>query len=280
MHPSQDNEGAGSEDRADHLINLGITQSKVDKYRRISVTGRVDLQLIQTETAKMKLSVPALRSIGRLIMFVVDKCIPSLNTKDIFYSNNAYELSYLRWFGQQLLVTDEDGLSRFNIPAISILINGILRPHCDDLNPLDYDKDFTFSLFAMIQLSRVKCAKMRRIAEEKFPNGIPLCLVAYRRRVIQYFLKYLNGIDNYVSSNHLLKSGRQSLVNLFNKTQCANDYQGFMFKSKDYSHIESMFATTKKGLFRKPMMITQEAVDKMVSNILNINHLQVFIEIV
>ena len=214
----------------------------------------------------MKLSVSALRSIGRLIMFVVDKCIPSLNMKDVFYTNNAYELSYLRWFGQQLLLSDEDGLSRFNIPAISILINGILRPHCDDLNPLDYDQDFTFSLFTMIPLSRVKCVKIRKIAEEKFPLGIPLCLVAYRRRVMNYFLKYLKGIDSYVNSNYLLKTGRQSLVDLFNKTQCANDYQGYMFKAIDYSHFESSFATTKKGLFRREIMITDEAVDKMVSS--------------
>ena len=234
-------------------------------YERISITGRVDLQMIQTETAKMKLSVPALRSIGKLIMFVVDECIPNLNVKDIFFTDNKYEISYLRLFGKQLLLTDEDGLSRFNIPAISILINGILRPHCDDLNPLNYDKDFTFSLSVLIPIGNVKCPKMRDKISKMFPDYIPLCLVAYRRRVVEYFVKYHEKIDKYVQQKPMLQMGRQALANLFNDTKGSNDYQGYFFKSKNLDHVMSKFVIKKNSLFPKKMLVTSEAVEKTVS---------------
>lgn len=225
----------------------------------------MDLQLIQTETKKMKLSVPALRSIGRLTMFILDKLLPRIGMSKIFETVNPDELQYLRWFGQQLCIAEEDGLDRYNIPALSVLINKILLPHCDELNPLDYLKDFTFSLSATIPLSNINSDSMREKIGILYPGGVPLCFVAYRRKAIEYFVRYLGSIQTYVLSDPTVITQRNAIVKLLTTTQCDNDYHGNLFLRKDMSDIHNKCKVEDKYLFHKKMMTTSEAVEKSVS---------------
>ena len=57
--------------RANQIINLGITSSKIDQLERISITGRVSLNIIESSTSSKFISKRALKELGKLLMLVL-----------------------------------------------------------------------------------------------------------------------------------------------------------------------------------------------------------------
>ena len=100
-------------DRAPHLINLGITNQKCDQYVRKTVTGRVGLNLIQTSSLKRNLTEDALSSIGSLLMFVNDYCLPGTIAESVFKTTNKHELEYIQELCRHL------GLLRCQVPVLT-----------------------------------------------------------------------------------------------------------------------------------------------------------------
>ena len=132
--------------RASHLINLGVTNQKCDQYVRTSITGRVGLNLISTKTQKIDLSKTALSSIGKLLMYIIDFCLPATPMSQSFQGTSIFEDKYIKLFGKQLGITEDMGLDRFVFPAVSILVNKDLNPHCDSMNPCELSLKSPFIL--------------------------------------------------------------------------------------------------------------------------------------
>ena len=82
--------------RADHLINLGITNQKCHAFKNITITGRTALDYISTDD----LSENALKSIGKLIMYIIDNILPTTTYPDVFSIQNEYEREYIGEFGK------------------------------------------------------------------------------------------------------------------------------------------------------------------------------------
>ena len=64
-------------ERSSEIINLGITNRRLHDLTRISITGRMALSLISTTTSHMNLSEQALSSIGRLLVYIQKKLLPT-----------------------------------------------------------------------------------------------------------------------------------------------------------------------------------------------------------
>ena len=90
-----DNMSNKTNQRAPQLINLGITNRKVDQLPRLTLTGRCGLNLISTSTQIMTLTKSSLKSIGKLLMYIINCCIPESPYPDIFKCTSSYENDYI-----------------------------------------------------------------------------------------------------------------------------------------------------------------------------------------
>ena len=222
----------------------------------VTITGRTALDYISTED----LSAHALKSIGKLIMYIIDNILPTTPYPDIFKIQCKHEKECVRKFGQQLYISDAIGLDRFCVPALSILINRELNPHYDSMNPTDPDHDNTFSL--NLQIPKSFIPPNQHIL---YPDGIPLCIVLYKRKALYHYCKRMKAIDNY--KNVKKYPGRQKLVDELMKVNQVWDYIGKFFSREKRNDILSQFGpdTSKKPIFKGKMLVCNEAIDKMVS---------------
>ena len=248
-----------TEIRAKHLINLGITDQKCHEYQRITITGRTALNLISTTTRDIDLSTCALKSIGNLIMFIINHILPTTKYPNIFKIRNKYEREYLNMFAKQLCITNKTYLEKFGVPAVSILVNQDLNPHYDSMNPVNISDDSTFSLNLLVPIKSLPLCN-QQLLKEKFPSGVPLCVVLYKRKALCNYTKRMLAVDQYAIHH----SGRIKIVELLRKVNHDVDYIGRFF-SQDRKEILSKFEVEKKPpiVFKGKMLVCPEAVDKM-----------------
>ena len=254
--------------RANQIINLGITSSKIDQLERISITGRVSLNIIESSTSSKFISKRALKELGKLLMLVIDECLPTSNICNAFKIDSKYHRQYLDMFASQLQL-DKESRSRFCIPAMSLLVNGDLKPHCDTMNPVRYENDYTLSLSVQISIDNLPTTireKMRNI----YPIAIPICLVIYNRKSLDHYAQRMLNIDNYVSDNVLSSTGRSRLVELLNNVNVYTDYQGTYFINKEYEILGTSYKKNEKFIYDDKTSSIKETVDSMVSIVMYI----------
>lgn len=248
--------------RAPQLLNLGITNQKCDQYVRCTITGRVGLNLISTKSKKMQLSEDSLKSIGSLLMFLIDYCLPSTSLKNVFDTIDKYELEYIHQFGKQLGLTEESGLLRFIFPSISILANRYLNGHCDKMNPTDPSKDFTMAVSAQVQTKNCPMP-LRLIVQKEYPIAIPMCLVVYKRKALLDYAARMRSIDEYRYKNINEVHGRTKLVSLMKSVYTDADYIGMFFNKDSRQRTMHRFEVDCTSIFKYKMATVHEAVDKM-----------------
>ena len=249
--------------RAPQLINLGITNRKVDQLPRITLTGRCGLNLISTSTQIMSLTKSSLKSIGKLLMYIIDCCIPESPYPDIFKCTSSYENDYIIDFGKQLLITKEMGLERFNIPAISIVVNRDLNPHYDSMNPFDNSDDMSCSVNIEIPTNKLPPNIQERV-KKQYPSNVPLCVVMYKRKALIYYSRRMLAVEDYVSENPGTAVGRAELVSRLRSVHTANDYIGNFFDRNDRDTVLNQFQSKRLKTFAGKALVVKEAADKMV----------------
>ena len=205
-----------------------------------------------------------MRELGKLLMLVIDECLPASNFGNAFKIDSKYHHQYLRMFASQLQL-DNKSRSRFCIPAISLLVNGDLKPHCDTMNPVRYENDYMLSLSVQISIDNLPttiCEKMRNI----YPIAIPMCLVIYNWKSLDHYTKWMINIANYVSDNVLSFKGRYWLIELLNNVNICTDYQGTYFINKEHEILGIMtYEKNDKFIYDDKTSSVQETVDSMVS---------------
>lgn len=210
----------------------------------------------------------ALKSIGDLLVFITDECLHEIDHNHVFDTNCNVSLEEIRKFGRQLLLTEDTGLLRLMIPAFSALVNKVLNPHCDGLNPYNYSHDYTFSICVGIQTESIMPVERRQIIQAIYPEVVPFCIVAYGRNALICYAKRQNNIEQYMRQNESsIFIIRQKLVNLLKSSYSDSDYIGSIFMCNDRLELASKFKEDTKCYFKKPLYTTKEAVDKMVSQI-------------
>lgn len=252
--------------RSKYVINLGITDQKIDKQERISMTGRVGLSLISSISNIQKLTQDSLKVIGELLLYVTTQVLPKTTFNNIFHTNNKYELHYIREFGKQLCINNDLDLDRFFVPSISLLINQELNPHCDSMNPVEKYNDHTVALSCQIPMSKVPIEFSKQFKEE-FKYEIPFCLVMYKRKALIYYARRMEALNKYMNSSVLESSGRKKIVNLITSVGSERDYIGRCFSNDGWKQTSTNFVYDH-SLYNKMKLTTyDEAVDKMVSNL-------------
>ena len=222
-----------SSQRATYVINLGITNRRLDKIRRVTVTGRAGLNLISTSTNKIHIPDNSLECLGKFLLFVIEKVIPTTAYKDLFKTSNPYEKEYLQMFANQLKIGSKDKLDLFSIPAVSILINKDLNPHCDSMNPVDRDLDYTMAMSIVINAEELP-EPLRKLIPVNFKSQIPLCVVMYRRKALIYYANRMTKMDNYMIDEQSHSMWKRKLVMLLKSVGSAADYVGcFFFKTNN-----------------------------------------------
>ena len=257
------NKSNNTNQRAPQLINLGITNRKVDQLPRITLTGRCGLNLISTSTQSMSLSNSALKSIGKLLMYIIDFCIPETPYPDIFKCSSRYEKDYISLFGKQLLITKEMGLERFNIPAISIVVNRDLNPHYDSMNPFDKSDDLSCSVNIEIPTKKLP-PNIQETVKKQYPRSIPLCVVMYKRKALIYYSRRMLAVEDYVSESPGMAVGRAELVSRLRNVNAVNDYIGNFFDKHDRDSLLNQFQNGRLKTFAGKALVVEEAADKMV----------------
>lgn len=226
--------------------------------KRITVTGRMALSLISHNTKTMSLSEEALISIGRILVFAQKKIIPQTPFAHIFKCGSTIEKHYIILFAKQLGITEEDDIAALGIHAISILINYDLNPHCDSMNPHSLEDDYTFSISIQVPVLELPM-HLRAKAFQLYGSTVPLCIVVYRRKSvidISRRMKKLNAFKNG-------KKGREVLVNLLASSYSDADYVGNFFDKQRWRSMKKLFKVQQDTIFKQPLLIKKEAVDKM-----------------
>lgn len=250
--------------RVQYLINLGVTNQKIDKLERITITGRVGLNIISHDTKVMQLNKQTLKTIGDLLMLIIDHGIPTTEYTQSFSTSDKYELEYIRKFGQQLCIQEDEGLERFCIPAISILVNNDLRPHCDSLNPTQKKLDYTLSISVQVPLD-ILPVYLQNIFKDQYNKTIPFCIVAYRRNCVVHYSKRMHAIDKYINGNMLLNCQRYMIVKVIRDVRLHKDYIGYFFDTKKRKNMISKFNYDPCSIFRSKLAIIKQSVDYMVN---------------
>ena len=182
-----------------------------------------------------------------------------------FDSDNSFYKDYLKLFAKQLNIEKENDLNNFLIPATSVLINDQLSPHTDSSNPIDISEDNTIVLTCIIALSEIKDEILRSNLMIQFPNGIPFCVVMYKRQCLnKHISREINRNTTYLSTEHPSYKGRKILVDLLSYSLYSDyDYLGRLFSSHRYQLINDKFVYHKNSLFEYKMAVFNEAGDKM-----------------
>ena len=184
--------------RAHHVINLGVTDLKVHQHKRTSITGNQGLSLISTWSKKVKITHDAKTELGKFMQYMINDVIPNTTMPDSFSSNiTSIDQEYLQLFAKQLNITNNEDLDVFNIPAISLLINNDLNPHCDSSNPISSQNDITLSITVQVPITSLPKATQTILPKGKFTTSIPFCVVLYRRQCLVNLSKREIKINKY-----------------------------------------------------------------------------------
>jgi hypothetical protein len=226
--------------------------------------------LISENTKDLSISKSALKELGEFLIFAQDTVLKQTPYGNVYNSENCEELEYLQSFGKQLCLEERKGLESFRIAAVTVLINNDLNPHMDLMNPSNVDIDYTTALSYVVPIDKIP-VEYREVLNEKYPLGVPLCVVLYRRKCLESLIKRSARWDHWCEEDVHQKVGRRQLVDLMKRTGSYADYCGmFWSKSKrpqllnDFAKLEVPNSKSKLELvFAK----YPEAVDKMVSYI-------------
>ena len=194
--------------RANNVLNLGITDLKVHLHKRTTITGCQGLTLISAWSKKTKIGNEALTLLGKFLMLLIKEVIPFTAFPKMFEPIHPIEKEYHELFARQLNLFEEDDLNLFNIPAVSLLINDELKPHCDSLNPIDPEGDATFSITVQVPLSDIP-ESITHIFGNRFRTSIPFCIVMYRRQCLANLSSHHLKIEDYLDVNGPYLEGRQ-----------------------------------------------------------------------
>ena len=137
--------------------------------------------------------------IGEFLIYVNDYVLPKTPFADVYETQNEDELKYLQLYAKQLKLNNEIGCERFRFAALTILINDHLSPHVDEMN-LREDNDYTMA-FSMIILLKEIPLNIQKVLEWSYPNGVPLCILVYRQRCLEFFSKRRICWNNFVGND-------------------------------------------------------------------------------
>ena len=258
--------GLQKKQRAKNVLNLGITNRKIDQQYRVSISGRVGLNLIQSCTKDRCLSNDTLKNIGNLLMYIIDECLPRTPFEKEFKKVTQFEKEYLDLFADQLLIHNKAQKERFCIPAISFLINGELNPHCDVMNPTTSQDDYTICLYVQIPKDKLPSSVLHQVDDRMYPFSIPFCLVVYKRKALCYYRDRMKRMHEYINTNVASCKGRRLLVK---QIMCANtslDYVGTFFDQNTRITLKEHFVTfgdRDVNIFPYKTAVFTEAIDKL-----------------
>ena len=258
---------SNSQSRAKNVINLGITNLKCDSFKRISVTDRIEPSLILTKTKKYELSSNLLMAIGKFLVHVAEKLLPKFNSnvQDAFSPTNQYEIALIKRFQRQLII---DPQTTFTFPAISILINDNLNPHCDSLNPIDVKNDYTIVTTTKVYVMDIKSCIRDNKNIKKYGSKIPICVVIYNRQCLTNYSNHMRMRDKYISDFNeeiTKKNGKKSIVDLLSSVDTDFDYSGnFLSRNRHERSISNFIVDKKIKQFNYGIFTTREAIDKLV----------------
>ena len=196
-------------------------------------------------------------------MYIIDFCIPETPYPDIFKCSSRYKKDYISLFGKQLLISKEMGLERFNIPAISIVVNRDLNPHYDSMNPFDKCDDMSCSVNIEIPTNKLPPNIQERV-KNQYPRSIPLCVVMYKRKALIYYSRRMLAVEDYVSESPGMAVGRAELVSRLRNVNAVNDYIGKFFDKHDRDSLLDKFQNGRLKTFAGKALVVKEAADKMV----------------
>ena len=208
-----------------------------------------------------------MKAIGKLLMYVNDHVLPATPFPDVYNCTDEDELEYLKQFGKQLFL-DESELKRFKFPAASLLVNDDLNPHEDLMNPHNIEMDYTLALSLVVPISEV-LSDYQQILKTRYPAGVPLCLVLYRRRCLECFVLRNKRWKGFLDCNSNEVNGRRKMYQMMRKVNTPADYTGYFWKKsnrlalrKTFDVLEIPGSTSKTPL---KCACYPEAIDKMVS---------------
>ena len=254
-----------SQQRAKYVLNLGVTGLKCDCYKYISVTGKIAPDLISKQTKAYTLDDNMITTIGKLLMYIGGDVLSSLhdNVKRAFEVEDKYEQEYLDKFSQCLNIDKQCYNYCLKFPAVSLLLNKNLNPHCDKLNPKSHERDYAIVITVKIDLQDID-EQHRGYLSQMYSKSVPLCIVLYNRQCLLNYAKHWKCVNEFVKSNPTEEKGQQNIVNLLHSVQTDADYLSSFFQKKCHKNIEHMFKVDKlcKGFTHK-MYTTNEAIDKI-----------------
>ena len=182
----------------------------------------------------------------------------------MFDLQHKCEREYLELFANQLEIHDKNDVKDFLIPAISILINDVLNPHCDSMNPSQQEYDNAMAIIVNISIDKIP-ERHREFLHNKYPNSVPVCIVLYRRKCLNYHSNWHIKIDKYLDPEHPSHVGRKKIVDILTtKVNSELDYEGLFF-SKYRDELISLddFQYENNNIFSNKMAAYPESVDKM-----------------
>ena len=239
------------------------------------------LSIISTTTSQMNLSEQALSSIGRLLVYIQKKLLPTTPFPLSFSRKSKYEEKYIRMFANQLQITNDTDIQNFGFHAISILINKDLSPHCDSMNPSAPEDDYTLSLSVQVPTSDLP-EDIQERAISKYGLSVPLCIVVYKRKCLHDYCKRMKKLEEFKDNNPKKKEGRKRLIKILSSTYTDADYVGNFFDPQRWLDMKQSFklhykVDNRQLHFDAPMLVTNEAVDKMSywSSLLHMYYLHV-----
>ena len=251
------------ENRAKNIINLGLTDRKIDQLERISITGRIGLNLIQTTTQSMRLEPEALRSIAKLLVHINNEILPTTPYKDVFKLHHNMEKFYVGLFGRQILLTEEQ-LFLLVFAAMSFVVNGDLNPHYDKSNPHPSMLDWTVTVGSSIPIMKVPEVYRERV-RRLHPYSIPFCAIGYKRDALVNLCRRFDEVNTYLCEDKYKTKGRQQLVELLRNVGSCRDFQGRWMNRNVRKELPFLFYNNEEYCFDGDTYVSDEAVDKMVS---------------
>ena len=265
--------------RAVNVINLGVTNLKVHLHKRTTITGNQGLTLISAWTKKTRINNEALTKLGEFLMFMIKDVIPTTTFPDLFKPIHDIEKEYHQLFARQLNIFEEDELNKFNIPAVSLLINDQLRPHCDSLNPVNKEYDATLSITVHVPMSEVPKSITHHFSN-RFTTTIPFCIVLYRRQCLVNISSHHLKIEQYLNNKSPYLQGRERIIQLLSHSVYSDiDYGGLFFTKHRQRLIQNKFQQNDNRIFKDKIALLNEAVDKCGywSSLLHVFYMYVYI---
>ena len=235
----------------------------MDKLERISITGKCGLNLIETQTKNVCINNRSLLSIGRLLIFIKRYVFPLTTLSSTLASKSSIEAKYVDKFARQLGITARDDLQDFPFQAVSVLINRDLNPHCDSMNPTKEENDYTMALSFMVPTTVIADGLLRDTVEKEFPYYIPMCIVIYKRKCVDYYSSRMSRISDYISESEVESDGRGRIVRMLNAVNTDADFYGTFFNKFRMNFLQQRVVRSSHKEFTGNIIVADEAADKL-----------------